>query len=74
MDIEAREKPEGARLAPPKDWILSMLRMTSFLATAVATVVMALNKETKTLVVATIGNNPVTANITAKFQHNPAFV
>ena len=45
-----------------------------FLATAAATVVMALNKETKTLVVATIGNNPVTANITAKFQHNPAFV
>ena len=48
--------------------------MTSFLATAAATVVMALNKETKTLVVAIIGNNPVTANITAKFQNNPAFV
>ncbi|XP_015900698.3 CASP-like protein 1B1 [Ziziphus jujuba] len=59
---------------PIKDWRLLFLRMVSFLGTASATLVMAFSKETKTLVVATIGNTPISATITAKFQHNPAFV
>lgn len=58
----------------PKDWVLLLLRLLAFMATASATIVMALNKETKTLVVATIGNNPVKVTLTAKFQHTPAFV
>ncbi|XP_030480802.1 CASP-like protein 1B2 [Cannabis sativa] len=57
-----------------KDWTLFMLRLACFLATASATIVMALNKEKKTLVVATIGTSPVTATLTAKFQYDPAFV
>ena len=51
-----------------------VMRMVSFLATASATLVMAFSKETKTLVVATIGGVPIKATLTAKFQHNPAFV
>ncbi|KAH0894375.1 hypothetical protein HID58_056804 [Brassica napus] len=35
---------------------------------------MGLNKETKTLVVATIGTVPIKATLTAKFQDTPAFV
>ncbi|XP_024022841.1 CASP-like protein 1B2 [Morus notabilis] len=78
MAIENREKSEigsGYFAAkPPKDWTLFMLRISSFLATVSATIVMASNKETKTLVVATVGSNPITATLTAKFQQNPAFV
>ncbi|XP_062161498.1 CASP-like protein 1B2 [Alnus glutinosa] len=55
-------------------WVLLLLRLAAFLATASATLVMALNKQTKTLVVATIGNTPLKATLTAKFQHTPAFV
>lgn len=55
-------------------WVLLSLRLAAFLATASATVVMALNKQTKTLVVATIGNTPLKATLTAKFQDTPAFV
>lgn len=51
-----------------------MLRVLAFFATAAATVVMGLNKETKTLVVATVGSTPIKASLTAKFQHTPAFV
>lgn len=54
--------------------VLLLLRLVAFLATASATIVMALNKQTNTLVVATIGNTPVKATLTAKFQHTPAFV
>ncbi|MED6147326.1 hypothetical protein PIB30_043172 [Stylosanthes scabra] len=57
-----------------KDWVLLSLRVLSFFATASATIVMALNKQTKNLVVATLGNTPVTATITAKFNQTPAFV
>ncbi|XP_057971306.1 CASP-like protein 1B1 [Malania oleifera] len=54
--------------------LIVLLRLLAFLATATATVVMALNKETKTFVVATVGNSPITATITAKFQDTPANV
>ncbi|GFQ05603.1 CASP-like protein 1b1 [Phtheirospermum japonicum] len=36
--------------------------------------IMALNKQTKTIIVATIGTVPIKATIVAKFQHTPAFV
>ncbi|CAN0920192.1 CASP-like protein 1B2 [Linum grandiflorum] len=56
-----------------RNWIV-MLRVAAFLATAAATIVMSLNKETKTFVVGTVGTTPVTASITAKFSHTPANV
>ncbi|KAE7996003.1 hypothetical protein FH972_000752 [Carpinus fangiana] len=55
-------------------WLLLLLRLVAFMATASATIVMALNKQTNTFVVATIGNTPLKATLTAKFQHTPAFV
>lgn len=78
MDVETKEKHEVgfARLRAGKSvgMTIFVLRLASFLATAAATIVMALNKETKSIVVATIGSNPVTIQLTAKFQHTPAFV
>ncbi|MED6168297.1 hypothetical protein PIB30_010353 [Stylosanthes scabra] len=59
---------------PKKDWVIVYLRILAFLATASATLVMALNKQTKHFVVATIGTTPITVSITAKFQHTPAFI
>ncbi|XP_018828524.1 CASP-like protein 1B2 [Juglans regia] len=58
----------------PKDWVLLSLRLVAFFATTAATIVMALNKQTNTVVVATVGNTPVKAAVTAKFQQTPAFV
>lgn len=57
-----------------KDWILLSLRVVAFFATASATLVMALNKQTKSFVVGTIGNNPITASLSAKFNQTPAFM
>ncbi|KAL5053578.1 hypothetical protein RYX36_034260 [Vicia faba] len=59
---------------PSKDWILLSIRIITFLATASASIVMALNKQTKNFVVATIGSTPVTVPLVAKFQHTPAFI
>ncbi|MCD7465182.1 hypothetical protein HAX54_000747 [Datura stramonium] len=56
------------------DWVMPFLRLLAFGATVSATLVMALNKEEKTIVVATIGTTPIQATLTAKFQHTPAFV
>ncbi|KFK28670.1 hypothetical protein AALP_AA7G030900 [Arabis alpina] len=62
-------------MAREKSWKLLLgLRIFAFMATLAAAIVMALNKETKTLVVATIGTIPIKASLTAKFQHAPAFV
>ncbi|XP_059669014.1 CASP-like protein 1B1 [Cornus florida] len=61
----------------PKGWVIEfipLVRIITFFATVSATIVMALNKETKTLVVATIGSTPINVTLTAKFQHTPAFV
>ncbi|KAL3833752.1 hypothetical protein ACJIZ3_008488 [Penstemon smallii] len=55
-------------------WLVPVLRLLAFFATLSATLVMALNKQTKTIVVATIGTVPIQATLTAKFQHTPAFV
>jgi hypothetical protein len=77
MALQSEEKLEvGYSSLQPKTrkWVLLMLRVLAFFATAAATVVMGLNKETKTLVVATVGSTPIKASLTAKFQHTPAFV
>ncbi|EOY25563.1 Casparian strip membrane protein domain - like 10 [Theobroma cacao] len=55
-------------------WTMVGLRLLAFLATAAAAVVMLLNKQTKTFVIATVGTTPVNLTLTAKFQHTPAFV
>ncbi|KAJ0510450.1 putative casparian strip membrane protein [Helianthus annuus] len=52
--------------------LVILLRVLALLATTAATVVMALNKESHTFAVATIGNTPVKITLTAKFQHTPA--
>ncbi|XP_071719992.1 CASP-like protein 1B2 [Rutidosis leptorrhynchoides] len=52
--------------------VVRLLRVFALFATAAATIVMALNKQTHTFAVATIGNTPVKIALTAKFQHTPA--
>ncbi|KAF5729265.1 RecName: Full CASP-like protein 1B2 Short PtCASPL1B2 [Tripterygium wilfordii] len=74
MDTENGGKPGVSSTKPQTKWILLLPRLLAFCATVSATVVMALNKETNTFVVATIGNTPIRATLTAKFQHTPAFV
>ncbi|PRQ29857.1 putative casparian strip membrane protein [Rosa chinensis] len=76
MALENGEKPGSSFVAvrKPNDCTILLLRLVAFLATLAATLVMALNKETKTLVVATIGTTPIKATLTAKFQHTPANV
>ncbi|KAG6583816.1 CASP-like protein 1B2, partial [Cucurbita argyrosperma subsp. sororia] len=55
-------------------WGLVLVRLVASFATASATLVMALNKESKSVVVATVGTAPLTATISARFQHTPAFI
>ncbi|KAI3921772.1 hypothetical protein MKX01_005461 [Papaver californicum] len=54
--------------------ILLLLRFLALTATVLATLIMSLNKESNTMVVATIGTNPIKATLVAKFQNTPAFV
>lgn len=74
MAEEHEEKPNVGPNARPRGWAILALRFVAFLATTAATLVMALNKETKSLVVATIGTTPIKATLTAKFQDTPAFM
>ena len=83
MASEGKEKPEVVGIKQENiirvrkgkhDQIVLVLRVVAFLATAAATIVMGLNKETKTLVVGAIGSNPITATLQAKFQQTPAFL
>lgn len=79
MASEGGEKPEVVgEQAPAASWkvdlMIVLLRVLAFLATLAATLVMALNKQTKTFTVGTIGTVPLQATLTAKFQHTPAFV
>ncbi|XP_010441874.1 PREDICTED: CASP-like protein 1B1 [Camelina sativa] len=54
--------------------ILLGMRLLAFSATLSAAIVMGLNKQTKTFVVGKVGNTPINATFTAKFDHTPAFV
>ncbi|KAE9452380.1 hypothetical protein C3L33_15710, partial [Rhododendron williamsianum] len=85
MASEGGEKPDvvgsnqvGAaavvKKLPKGVWVVPLLRVVAFLATLAATIVMGINRETKTIVVAVIGSTPISATLTAKFQHTPAFV
>ncbi|KAK3445052.1 CASP-like protein 1B2 [Eucalyptus grandis] len=79
MALDNGAKPEAVHDSTlvskaPSNQVLLVLRLVAFFATAAATIVMALNKETKTIVVATIGSTPINATLTAKFQDTPAFV
>ncbi|KAJ9168426.1 hypothetical protein P3X46_019951 [Hevea brasiliensis] len=74
MALQNGEKCEVGSSSSGLIRVVLLLRVVAFFATAAATIVMALNKQTKTFVVATIGSNPISATLTAKFQHTPAFV
>ncbi|CAI9773322.1 unnamed protein product [Fraxinus pennsylvanica] len=80
MASEGGEKPEVfgvervAVTTRSYDWIIPTLRLLAFFATLAAALVMALNKQKKTFVVATIGTTPIQVTLTAKFRHTPAFV
>ncbi|XP_031132170.1 CASP-like protein 1B2 [Ipomoea triloba] len=67
---------EKATQKPRDHWGIAglVVRVLALFGTVSATVVMAMNKEKKTIVVATIGTTPIQATLTAKFQHTPAFV
>ncbi|XP_073059939.1 CASP-like protein 1B1 [Primulina eburnea] len=81
MASEGVERPEvgsGQEPTPTPssrvDWVVPLLRLLAFLATLSATLVMALNKETKKVLVATIGTTSIEATLKARFQDTPAFV
>ncbi|KAM1864431.1 hypothetical protein ACFX14_004642 [Malus domestica] len=78
MALENAQKLEnGTKLVAVRkltDSTIVVLRVVAFLATVSATVVMAMNKETKSIVVATVGTTPLSVTLTAKFQHTPANV
>lgn len=73
LEVGGEQLPVRSRTSKV-DLVILLLRVLAFLATLAATLIMALNKQTKTIVVATIGTVPIQATITAKFQHTPAFV
>ncbi|XP_019178910.1 PREDICTED: CASP-like protein 1B2 [Ipomoea nil] len=72
------EKPPPAEAQKARDhyWVIGglVVRVLALFGTVAATVVMAMNKEEKSIVVATIGTTPIQATLTAKFQHTPAFL
>ncbi|XP_073280417.1 CASP-like protein 1B1 [Primulina huaijiensis] len=79
MASEGVERPEVGSDGDPTpssrvDWVVPLLRLLAFLATLAATLVMALNKETKNVIVATFGTTSIKATVKATFQHTPAFV
>ncbi|XP_077253271.1 CASP-like protein 1B2 [Tasmannia lanceolata] len=80
MALENGEKLEVGSCPIPKakaelpSWVLVVLRLLALFATVSATLVMALNKQSITMVVALVGSTPITGTLTAKFQHTPAFV
>lgn len=83
MASEGVEKPAAgsghgisdvAKATTKRDGILLGLRVVAFLATASATLVMALNRETKTFVVGSVGSTPITATLKARFHDAPANV
>lgn len=75
--VRKRAEATQFETTKPKDkWVIPSLvvRVLALFGTVSATAVMAMNKEEKTIVVATIGTTPIQATLTANFQHTPAFV
>uniref|UniRef100_A0A7C9DNF5 CASP-like protein n=1 Tax=Opuntia streptacantha TaxID=393608 RepID=A0A7C9DNF5_OPUST len=62
----------GSSVRERKMLVIVLLRSLSLLATLAAALVMGLNKETKTFVVATVGTSSIKVTLTAKFQDTPA--
>lgn len=73
-EVECKSNQEIGVTRKPIGYVIPVLRILTFAATLSATLVMALNKQTKTFVVATVGTTPIKATFTAKFSHTPAFV
>lgn len=73
-EVECKSNQDMAVTRKPIRYVIPVLRLLAFAATLSATLVMALNKQTKTFVVATVGTTPIKATFTAKFTHTPAFV
>ncbi|KAL8113380.1 CASP-like protein 1B1 [Apium graveolens] len=73
-EVECKSNEEIAVTRKPMRYVIPVLRLLAFAATLSATLVMALNKQTNTFVVATVGTTPIKATFTAKFNHAPAFV
>ncbi|XP_006664182.1 CASP-like protein 1B2 [Oryza brachyantha] len=81
MDLEKGKKPSeqatACKIMQLKEKFITLqpvLRASVFLATAVAAVIMGLNKQSYTTVVAIVGTKPVTQTFTAQFKDTPAFV
>jgi hypothetical protein len=88
MDLEhGSKKPPAApaAAAPTRNKLLQLrdrlvavqpvvLRAAAALAAVVAAVVMALNTQSYTAVVAIVGTRPLTQTFTAEFRDTPAFV
>ncbi|KAH7673742.1 Casparian strip membrane protein [Dioscorea alata] len=51
-----------------------IIRISALIACVVATLVMGLNKESKSIVVAVVANTSISQTLTAKFQDTPAFI
>ncbi|KAL2930683.1 CASP-like protein 1B1 [Bienertia sinuspersici] len=62
----------GKSVRGNKNMATVLPRVVCLLATLAATIVMVLNKETKTIVVATIGTSSIKATLSAKWQNTPA--
>ncbi|KAG8049229.1 hypothetical protein GUJ93_ZPchr0009g696 [Zizania palustris] len=76
MDLEQGKKAV-CRVMQLKDKLISLqsvLRVAALLATTAAAVVMGMNKQSYTAVVAIIGTRPVTQTFTTQFKDTPAFV
>jgi hypothetical protein len=84
MDLEPGKKPSGNPVEPctfqqvVRDKLIGvrspLLRALALSATAVAAVVMGLNRQSYTAVVAIVGTRPLTQTFTSQFKDTPAFV
>lgn len=68
------DKDVDLEMGRKRKWGFVLVRLVASLATASATLVMALNQQSKSIVVATIGTDPLTATLSAHFYHTPAFM
>jgi hypothetical protein len=83
MDLEPGKKPSGNPAEPctfqqVRDKLIglrpTLLRASAVSATTVAAVVMGLNRQSYTAVVAIVGTKPLTQTFTTQFKDTPAFV
>ncbi|MQL97856.1 hypothetical protein Taro_030552 [Colocasia esculenta] len=70
---ELGESPPPRRAEPLRVLLVS-LRVGVLLATAAAALLMGLNRQTRTMVVAVVGTTPISQTLVAKFYHTRAFI